>query len=60
VCVGYQNKDKAKKGVLPHDMVAAGRYHAARTVGDEWICYPWEATDIDEHDRLAKEQGNTL
>ena len=26
---------------------------AARTVGDEWICYPWEAIDIDEHDRLA-------
>jgi hypothetical protein len=24
-------------------------------VGDEWICYPWEATDIDEHDRLAAE-----
>jgi hypothetical protein len=27
-----------------------GRYLAARTVGDEWICYPWEAMDIDEHD----------
>lgn len=32
-----------------------GRYLAARTVGDVWICYPWEATDIDEHDRLANE-----
>ena len=41
-------------------MTASGRYMAARTVGDEWICYPWEAMDIDEHDRLAKEQGNTL
>lgn len=28
---------------------------AARTVRDVWICYPWEATDIDEHDRLAAE-----
>jgi hypoxanthine phosphoribosyltransferase len=48
------NKDKKKKGVLPEEVV--GRYDAARTVGDVWICYPWEATDIDEHDRLAAEQ----
>ncbi|CAG9954830.1 unnamed protein product [Clonostachys rosea f. rosea IK726] len=54
------NKDKQKKGVLPHDMVAAGRYLAARTVGDEWICYPWEAMDIEEHDRLAQENGDTI
>jgi hypoxanthine phosphoribosyltransferase len=52
------NKDKAKKGVLPKDMMDAGRYHAARTTGDEWVCYPWEATDIDEHDNLAKQQGS--
>jgi uncharacterized protein len=34
-------------------MVENNRYMAARTVGDEWICYPWEAVDIEEHDRLA-------
>lgn len=34
-----------------------GRYMAARTVGDVWICYPWEATDIDEHDALAAKQA---
>ncbi|KAK4212443.1 phosphoribosyltransferase-like protein [Rhypophila decipiens] len=50
------NKDKEKKGVLPTEMHTSGRYHAARTVGDVWICYPWEATDIDEHDRLGAEQ----
>ncbi|EAQ84797.1 conserved hypothetical protein [Chaetomium globosum CBS 148.51] len=44
------NKDKQKKGVLP-ESITNGRYLAARTVGDEWICYPWEAMDIDEHDR---------
>ncbi|KAL1610417.1 hypoxanthine-guanine phosphoribosyltransferase [Paraconiothyrium brasiliense] len=49
------NKDKTKKGVLPEDVVQ-GRYHAAVTVRDEWICYPWEAMDIDEHDRLSKAQ----
>jgi hypoxanthine phosphoribosyltransferase len=36
------------------------RYVAARTVPDYWICYPWEATDIDEHDRLAAEQKKIL
>jgi hypoxanthine phosphoribosyltransferase len=51
------NKDKSKKGTLPAEMVSS-HYHAARTVGDVWICYPWEAQDIEEHDRLAHAQGN--
>ncbi len=51
-----QNKDKKKKGTLPADMMEESRYVAARTVGDVWICYPWEATDIDEHDDLARKQ----
>ncbi|KAF2748001.1 hypoxanthine guanine phosphoribosyltransferase [Sporormia fimetaria CBS 119925] len=49
------NKDKPKKGTLPEEIIH-GRYLAARTVGDDWICYPWEALDIDEHDRLSKAQ----
>ncbi|KAF2016128.1 hypoxanthine guanine phosphoribosyltransferase [Aaosphaeria arxii CBS 175.79] len=49
------NKDKTKKGVLPEDL-AKNKYIAAKTLSDLWICYPWEATDIDEHDRLSKEQ----
>ncbi|KAF2828526.1 xanthine phosphoribosyltransferase 1 [Ophiobolus disseminans] len=49
------NKDKPKKGNLPQDILK-GRYSAARTVGDVWINYPWEATDIDEHDRMSREQ----
>ncbi|KAI1408689.1 PRTase-like protein [Hypoxylon sp. FL1857] len=52
------NKDKHKKGNLPADMMEESRYLAARTIGDVWICYPWEATDIDEHDRLAHLQRN--
>ena len=51
------NKDKPKKGHLPADMVEEKRYCAAVTVPDVWICYPWEATDIDEHDRLAAEKS---
>lgn len=49
------NKDKQKKGTLPAEMLDAGRYMAARTVGDEWICYPWEAEDIEEHDELSRQ-----
>ncbi|KUI55613.1 Xanthine phosphoribosyltransferase 1 [Cytospora mali] len=49
------NKDKPKKGTLPEEMIKDGRYMAARTVGDEWICYPWEAADIEEHDELARQ-----
>ncbi|CAI7633080.1 unnamed protein product [Penicillium palitans] len=50
------NKDKPKKGSLPTDMTENDqRYHAAVTTGDVWICYPWEAENIEEHDILAKE-----
>jgi len=52
------NKDKTKKGSLPKDMMDESRYVAARTVGDVWICYPWEAMDIEEHDELARKQTN--
>lgn len=51
------NKDKEKKGHLPEDMLKENRYVAAVTVPDVWICYPWEATDIDEHDAFAKTNG---
>ncbi|KAK7750725.1 hypoxanthine-guanine phosphoribosyltransferase [Diatrype stigma] len=53
---GVQNKDKKKKGTLSAEMMAESRYVAARTVGDVWICYPWEAKDIDEHDEEARKQ----
>lgn len=36
-------------------MMTSGHYLAARTVGDVWINYPWEAIDIAEHDRHAAE-----
>ena len=53
------NKDKPKVGTLPDDMIA-NRYFSARTVGEEWINYPWEADDIEEHDRLALEHGSDI
>jgi hypothetical protein len=48
-----KNKDKQKKGKLPDDMMASGRYQAAVTVSDVWICYPWEAEYVT---RIAKMQ----
>ncbi|KAK6347767.1 hypoxanthine-guanine phosphoribosyltransferase [Orbilia javanica] len=50
------NKDKEKRGTLPEEIVNS-RYLAARTTTDVWLCYPWEAVDIEEHDRLAAQQG---
>ncbi|KAG4424889.1 hypothetical protein IFR04_002049 [Cadophora malorum] len=50
------NKNKDKKGQLPEDMLNDNRYLAARTVPDVWICYPWEATDIEAHDEMARKQ----
>ncbi|KAI9725319.1 MAG: hypoxanthine-guanine phosphoribosyltransferase [Chrysothrix sp. TS-e1954] len=50
------NKDKSKRGNLPDELMEHHRYLAAITTSDVWICYPWEATDIDEHDKLALSQ----
>ncbi|KAA8576429.1 hypothetical protein MFRU_009g02900 [Monilinia fructicola] len=52
------NKNKEKKGTLPEDMLKDNRYLAARTVEDVWICYPWEAQDIEEHDEFARKQSS--
>ncbi|KAI0272484.1 PRTase-like protein [Gloeopeniophorella convolvens] len=43
------NKLKPKAGELPADVP----YYAGGDVEDLWLDYPWEATDIEEHDRLA-------
>jgi uncharacterized protein len=51
------NKKKPKKGYLPDDMEKQGRYLAARETGDVWICYPWEAKNIEEHDEMAQKYG---
>ncbi|KAJ8579953.1 PRTase-like protein [Rhizopogon salebrosus TDB-379] len=45
------NKLKPKLGQLPSDIP----YYAGAEVEDVWLDYPWEAIDIEEHDRLAKE-----
>ncbi|KAI0255863.1 PRTase-like protein [Lactifluus subvellereus] len=46
------NKLKPKLGSLPADV----SYYVGEEVEDLWLDYPWEATDIEEHDRLALAQ----
>ncbi|KAF8311351.1 PRTase-like protein [Clavulina sp. PMI_390] len=45
------NKLKEKIGKLPEDIP----YFSGQDVPDKWFDYPWEQTDIQEHDRLAAE-----
>ena len=44
------NKNKAKRGRLPEGI---RHYFVGRETGDRWICYPWDAEDIGEHERKA-------
>ncbi|KAF9005895.1 hypothetical protein BDQ17DRAFT_1540532 [Cyathus striatus] len=44
------NKLKAKLAELPEGTP----YFAGEEVGDLWLDYPWESTNIEEHDRLAE------
>ncbi|KAF8638948.1 hypothetical protein AX16_010422 [Volvariella volvacea WC 439] len=44
------NKLKPKLAQLPSDT----QYFAGAHVDDVWLDYPWEAIDIEEHDRLAQ------
>ena len=44
------NKRKEKRGVIP---VEVDHYFFGRELEDKWICYPWDAIDIEEQDRMA-------
>ncbi|EIM86729.1 PRTase-like protein [Stereum hirsutum FP-91666 SS1] len=43
------NKRKPKLGEIP----AGVPYYVGDEVDDVWLDYPWESSDIEEHDRLA-------
>jgi hypoxanthine phosphoribosyltransferase len=43
-----------KKAVKSAQLPAGVPYYAGEEIEDKWACYPWEADDIDEHDRLTK------
>ena len=40
------NKLKEKRGVIPDEIT---RYYFGEELEDRWICYPWDAVDIDVH-----------
>jgi hypoxanthine phosphoribosyltransferase len=43
------NKRKEKRGVLGDEI----RYYAAQEIADRWCVFPWDAQDIEAHERLA-------
>ena len=47
------NKLKKKDVEMP---VEVKRYFAGEEIPDIWIGYPWDAADIDEHNRKEREQ----
>lgn len=46
------NKKKEKRGVIPKEIT---HYFAGEELGDNWICYPWDAEDIEEQERRVSE-----
>jgi uncharacterized protein len=51
------NKNVTKRACLPDDLMQHS-YFVGEHVGKQWIVYPWDALDIDEHTRLAEAQTN--
>jgi len=45
------NKRKEKRGVIPDEV---SHYFSGIELDDRWICYPWDADDIDEQERQAE------
>ena len=45
------NKNKEKRGSFPGEIT---RYFAGVELEDRWICYPWDAENIEEQDVLAR------
>ena len=53
------NKKAVKRADLPEEMMRDS-YFVGEEVGGEWIVYPWDALDIEEHTRLAESNPTTL
>jgi hypoxanthine phosphoribosyltransferase len=48
------NKRKPKGGSLPREV---SHYFAAEELEDRWICYPWDAEDIDNQQLRAESEA---
>jgi len=45
------NKNKEKRGCIPGEV---HRYFVGENLEDRWICYPWDALDIEAHEMTAR------
>jgi uncharacterized protein len=45
------NKIKEKRGRLPENVL---HYFVGEVLEDRWICYPWDAADIQVHEKIAQ------
>jgi len=45
------NKLKEKRGIIPDEIE---HYFQGQDLEDQWVCYPWDADDIDFHDNQGK------
>jgi len=48
------DKKKEKRGSLP---VEVTRYFAGLEIEDRWVCYPWDARNIEDHVAAARAAG---
>ncbi|MFW5712504.1 MAG: phosphoribosyltransferase [Spirochaetota bacterium] len=48
------NKRKEKRGEIPAEI---DYYFAGMELDDIWICYPWDAEDIDFQDKMAEQKN---
>jgi len=51
------NKRKKKTGIIPDEV---SRYYVGRELEDRWICYPWDALDIEEQELKARKAREAL
>ncbi|KAF9981083.1 hypoxanthine-guanine phosphoribosyltransferase [Modicella reniformis] len=51
------NKLKEKREPLPKEIMEGNRYFACKEMPDQWLVYPWDATDIEEHTTLASSEN---
>ncbi|KAI1313001.1 hypoxanthine-guanine phosphoribosyltransferase [Mortierella claussenii] len=48
------NKLKEKREQLPKEIMD-GRYFACKEMPDQWLVYPWDALDIEDHTEKSRE-----
>ncbi|MBN2509270.1 MAG: phosphoribosyltransferase [Spirochaetales bacterium] len=56
IAVGVlHNKRKPKRGSYPPQI---SRIFFGEDIDDNWVVYPWDAEDIEDHELRAQQQGN--